>query len=292
MVIFVCKNGVLPGGAGLANRPLTPCVQRNRCPFLALALLIWLLLLPACVTWPGPQPASRRFDFASDTFAYPNELKWEYAWNSNGEWVSHRREPPPGYALHCFVVARSARQFFEFARFDPHEPVASEAAYRRTIREVLSREPRTSRRNSARIVIPGYPSLRSFSEAHETLLKDECGGAFQSYIQRGNWRMVFPVSRKHQEEVADRLLEHLTGNHTPIVHLFTFPQLGINHAMLVFDGATNLTRIDFACYDPNQPEAPVTITFDRRTRTFLLPPSSYFPGGRVDAYEVYWKWNY
>lgn len=292
MDICLRKNRAFPSGSGFPSRSRVPGAEKGRSALLALSLLVWLILLPACATWPGTRTASRQFEFASDTFAYPNELKWEYARDENGEWSSRRREAPPSYALHCFVVARSARQFFEFARFDPQQPLASADTYRRLIREVVSRNPRKDCGREPRVVIPGYPNLRSFSEAQGALLKEECGGALQSYVQRGNWRMVFPMSRKNQEQVANRLLDQLAGNHTPIVHLFTFPQLGINHAMLVFAASTNSTRIDFTSYDPNQPEAPVTITFDRRTRTFLLPPSSYFPGGQVDAYEVYWKWNY
>ena len=45
--------------------------------------------------------------------------------------------------------------------------------------------------------------------------------------------------------------------------------------------------IRFAAYDPNAPDAPATLSYDRATRTFTLPHNTYFRGGRVDVYEIY-----
>lgn len=252
-----------------------------------------LLLLSGCATAPKADPAPGRvFNFQRDTFAYPNELVWEYFYNTNGVWTSRRREPKPSYSLHCVVVARSARQFFDYTRFDPQQPVADEATYRRLIRRVMGINPRRRISPDQRIVIPGYADLREFSRAHESLLKKECGGAWQSYVQRGHWRMIFPFSRHKEELVAKQLLEELQRHHPPIVHLVRFPSLQINHAILVFASEESPQEIRFRCYDPNHPSGPVQLTFDRQTRTFKLPANDYFPGGRVDVYEIYNRWDY
>jgi len=237
-------------------------------------------------------PDARGFDFQKDTFAYPNELVWEYHYDAAGKWTTHRREPKPTYTLHCFVVARSARQFFENARFAPELPRATEATYRRLIRRVVSVNPRRPLPETRRIVIPGYADLRAFSDAQEKLLKAGCGGAWQSYSQRGNWRMVSPFTRHQQQRMAERLQAHLTPNHPLIVHLVRFPQLTINHAVVIFDVKETDQGLQFVIYDPNQPEKPGTLQYERATRTFLFPANSWFPGGRVDVYEVYWKWDY
>src|SRR6266540_2883380 len=63
----------------------------------------------------------------------------------------------------------------------------------------FSRNPRKASPREQRIVFPGYPSLRAFSEAQEALLKAELGGAWRCYFLRSHWRMVFPVWRAHQE---------------------------------------------------------------------------------------------
>src|SRR6185369_2464339 len=149
---------------------------------------------------PGklPPPQTRLFDFQKDTFAFANELVWVYEYDANGNWTTHNRDPKPTYSLHCFVLARSARQFFLNARFDPNLPVADEASYRHLIRQVVASSPRKRRAEDRKIVIPGYADLRTFSRENENLLKSECGGGWQSYFQRGHWRMIFPFSRSHQ----------------------------------------------------------------------------------------------
>ena len=65
----------------------------------------------------------RRFEFERDTFAFPNELVWEYHFDAaTGTTAARRRVPPPEYALRCFVLVRAARQFLYHARFDPTAP--------------------------------------------------------------------------------------------------------------------------------------------------------------------------
>ncbi len=262
--------------SGLAN-------QRVRLLWVSLLLLV---LLSGCAT--APAGADRRvFDFYSDSFAYPNELLWVYEYDAEGNWTTRQREPKPTYAQHCFVVARSAQQFLNCVRFALELPPADEATYRRLIRKVVATSPRTRLSDKEKIVIPGYANLREFSQFQETLLKEESGGAWQSYFQRGHWRMVFPFSRHHQESTAHELLQRVHGGETAVLHVVRFPQLTINHAVLVYDAAVSDDGITFSIYDPNRPEVPAVLNYDRATRTFNLPANLYFNGGRVDIYAVY-----
>jgi hypothetical protein len=250
---------------------------------------IWvacLLLFAGCAT-SHPPAGARPFNFQTDTFAFPNELVWEYHFDDAGRWVHQRRKPDPDYTHHCFVVVRSARQFFQNARFAPAQPQADEATYRRLIRSVVSIDPRRDLADSEKVVIPGYANLHEFSAGQERLLKEECGGAWHSYFQRGHWRMVFPFSRSNQERSAELLISDLKENRPPIVHVVRFPQLTINHALLLFDVKETDKEIVFSAYDPNRPESPKALTFDRSRRTFFFSGNDYFPGGRVDVYEVY-----
>jgi hypothetical protein len=262
--------------------------------FLFFAVLILVsAMLCGCV---GPRTETtlphRRFDFQKDTFAYPNELRWIYGYDANGKWVSHNREPAPTYWLRCFVVTRSARQFFLNAKFAPQSPMADEATYKRLIKQVVSTNPRRTLPEAKKIIIPGYPDLRTFSKAHEKLLKAECGGQLDSYFQRGHWRMVMGFSRKGQERMAQELLNHIGQNQPVVAHIVRFPTLKINHVLLLFDAKETEKQIAFSAYDPVDAERPTTLTFDRTSRSFLLPTNEYFEGGRVDVYEVYHKWNY
>ncbi len=238
-------------------------------------------------------PAVRGFDFDRDTFAYANETKWSYAVDpATGCQVSTPRVPEPDYTLHCFVVARAARQFWLHAHFDPSLPEPDAAMCRQLILTVVSRSAQTASPAERKVLIPGYRGLREFSQAQEALLKAHCGGAWRSYFQRGNWRMTFPFSRGHQASEAARLTTALRQGKPLVVHALRFPQLTINHAVLLFGAVETAGGISFQAYDPNVPEREVPLTFDRATRTFSLPPLHYFAGGRVDVYEIYRGWVY
>jgi RNase P protein component len=246
-----------------------------------------LLLGAGCASVPQTGSSARVFSFPEDTFAYANELRWEYAYDEDGNWTHRPRDQRPEYAQHCFVMARSAKQFFLHARFDPGQPAVSRDTYRRLVRQVVRASPRRLTPPEKRVVLPGYESLRAFSGDHEDMLKAECGGAWQSYLQRGNWRMVFPFSRSHQEKTALRLAGELEGGHVAVVHLARFPRLTINHAVVLFAVERSGTEIRFAVYDPNNVDEATELAYDSCDRTFYFPANTYFFGGRVDVYEVY-----
>ncbi len=252
-------------------------------------IVLLLILVTGCVSSSGSKGPStpRQFNFSTDTFSYSNGLVWEYRYDDQGKWTSRRRDPRPAYSQHCFVVSRSACQFFENAEFKPQEAKADEATYRRLIAEVVASSLRKPRGAEEKIVIPGYTDLRSFSADYGSLLQAECGGAWRCYFQRGNWRVVFPFSRTQQARVADQLQEQLKKHGAIVVHLVRFPQLSINHAVLIYEARSGPEQIEFVTYDPNDNGAPTTITYKRKERTFYLPYNSYFEGGRVDVYSIY-----
>ena len=242
------------------------------------------------MTSPAAQ-RTPRFQFDRDTFAFANELVWDYRLDPGaGTMTTFCNDPPPAYTHRCFVMARSARQFWHHARFDPSLPVADAPTYRRRIREVVSRSPRRTCPPAERIVIPGYDGLRSFSAAQEPLLKAGCGGAWQSYFVRSHWRMVFPVHRWQQERTARRLAKRLAAGTPAIIHIFQFPRVTINHGIVLYDVAETPSALRFAAYDPNVPSRPAELSYDRAARAFILPRNHYWAGGRVKVVEVYRGW--
>lgn len=104
--------------------------------------------------------------------------------------------------------------------------------------------------------------------------------------------MILPFSRHHQEQMASQLVIDLKANIPPVVHVVRFPQLSINHSVLLFGAHETEQDIRFDAYDPNNPFKPVTLTYDRKTKTFSFPGNDYWRGGRVDIYEVYRGWAY
>jgi hypothetical protein len=257
------------------------------------ALLVALLLLAAGCASSPKHSFSRPFTFGEDNFAYANELVWEYEFDdATGKMTHRKRVPPPEYTHHCFVVARAAKQFFQNARFEPSLPRADDKTYRKLVRQVVAVSPRKVLPDDRKIVIPGYTNLFEFSRSRAKVLQDECGGAWRSYFQKGHWRMIFPLTRAHQERMSRQLLDSLRRNRPAVVHVVRFPSLAINHSLVVFDAEESSEEIVFRAYDPNHPEKPSPLTYNRGTRRFELPRNPYFVGGRVDVYEIYHAWNY
>jgi hypothetical protein len=242
---------------------------------------------PAAST-PAGGDSARTFRFDRDTFTFANELVWEYRLDpATNRMTSVWSDPPPTYSHRCFVMVRSARQFLYHARFEPAQPVADSSTYRALIRQVVARNPRRPGAEAERIVIPGYASLRAFSQAQTACLKAECGAAWQCYFLRSHWRMVFPVWRAHQEQVARQLRQVLRVRPAPIVHLFRFPRITINHGIVLFGATESDAEIRFDAYDPNIPDHPVPLVYDRAARTFSFPRNHYWAGGPVSVIEIY-----
>jgi hypothetical protein len=232
-----------------------------------------------------------RFDFMRDSFAFANELVWEYQMDAaTGKRIFGARNPKPEYAHRCFALARVTRQFFYHAWFAADQPVATDESYRQRVCAVIARNPRTSCKSEERIIIPGFAGLREFSRAHEKLLKIECGGAWRSYFLRSHWRMIFPFSRAHQTRTAVALAAALKKNHLPIVHLVKFPALTINHAIILFGVTETGPGLEFESYDPNNSESPEQLTFDRTPQTFFLRANSCWPGGKLNVSHICRSW--
>lgn len=235
------------------------------------------------------QKIPRRFEFARDTFAFANELLWEYRFDATTDKMNFsKRQPKPDYAHRCFVLTRAARQFLYHAVFDAEQKIAGDEIYRRLIKKILSQNPRTPSENP--VVVPGFSGLREFSAAKENLLKSECGGAWRSYVLRSHWRMLFPISRGHQNDTAKNLFSKIQNQFSPIVHLVKFPSLTINHGMILFGATEAENEIQFSAYDPNLPEQPARLIFNRAARTFFLPSNSYWAGGELNVIEIFRNW--
>ena len=235
----------------------------------------------------------RSFQFERDTFAFPHELVWQYHFDPvTGAMTTFNTDPPPTYYHRCFVMVRSTRQFFYHARFEPEKPAAEQGTCRRLVRDIVSRSSRRKCAESERIVIPGYDGLRSFSKAHEPLLKAELGGPWQSYFLRSHWRMIFPVHGWQQKRMAEKLKRSLPRRGLTLVHLFRFPRITINHGIVLYGLKESEQTMEFEAYDPNIPEHPVKLVYERKRRVFTFAPSRYWGGGTLSVIEIFSDWPY
>jgi len=235
----------------------------------------------------------RRFQFERDTFAYHHELVWKYHFDpQSGAMTTFKADPPPAYYHRCFVMVRATRLFFDYSRFAPELPLADAETYRKLVREVISRNPRRSCPDAERIVIPGYENLRAFSQAHEAVLKAECGAAWESYFLRSHWRMIFRVSGRFQEKMAEKLKRSLAKRGLALVHLYRFPRITINHGIVLYRFADSGQVIEFEAYDPNIPEHPVTLVYEKNRRVFTFAPNIYWGGGVLSVMEIFTAFPY
>ena len=236
---------------------------------------------------------ARHFQFERDTFAFAHELVWKYHFDPvTGAMTTYNADPPPTYYHRCFVMVRATRLFFDYARFAPELPPADEQTCRKLIREIVSRNPRRTCAESERILIPGYDGLRSFSQAHEALLKAECGAAWESYFLRSHWRMIFRVYGRFQEKMAEKLKRSLQKRGVSLVHLFRFPRITINHGIVLYDFTESEQQIEFEAYDPNIPAHPVKLVYERNRGAFTFAPSIYWGGGVLSVMEIFCDWPY
>jgi hypothetical protein len=102
--------------------------------------------------------------------------------------------------------------------------------------------------------------------------------------------MLLPISRAHQTRTAAQLVAAIRRNESPIIHLVLFPQLTINHGLVLFDATETGDAIRFQAYDPNDPETPTLLSFDCAAQTFFLPANRYWAGGKLDVIEIYRSW--
>ena len=58
-------------------------------------------------------------------------------------------------------------------------------------------------------------------------------------------------------------------------------------AVLAWQFEQRGNEIEFLCYDPNMGAQTTVIHYDTVTRAFSLPANHYFPGGKLNVYEVY-----
>jgi len=246
------------------------------------------LLLGACATGPllapdfdgsaGEGARTPDFAFAGDTFAFPNLIRARH----------------PGvddlYANYCFVLARGLRQFSQFARFDPGLPKLDHAGYRELVERVAARAPwAPALPPGERVVIPGYANLREFSRAEEGAVKEGLGPRFWTLWHWTNWRAAFLVTRAHQEGVARELVAELRAGRLVQLLVTNLPKIELNHTVVAFEARDTARGIEFVVWDPNDPDAPGLIQYDREERRFWATRLHDTEPGPIRAFRMYYS---
>lgn len=248
-------------------------------------VLCLMLVFTGCATAPpieqsAPRPRSgAALRFGVDTFAFRNDIRWKN----------------PGkidmYANYCFVMARAVTQFHRFARFAPELPRVEPPVYTRLVSEVVARAPWEEPLPPAhRVVIPGYASLYEFSAAQEAAVKAGLGGFVWTFVHWTNWRVVFPVTSGQQERVARETLAELDAGRMVQLLVTNLPKVELNHTVIAYDYRIYEGRfLEFMVYDPNEPDEPGWVAFDRAERTFFASGVYDTQPGEIRAFRMYYS---
>ena len=247
--------------------------------------LSWLLLvvsgcasvapMDVVLRQAAPSPSIR---FGVDTFAFRNESR------------SKNAGKPDLYANYCFVMTRGVVQFRRFARFDPTAPRLEPAAYTKRVRQVVARPLWADALPlDDRVVIPGYASLFEFSRDQEAAVKAGLVGRFWTWVHWTNWRVAFPVPRAQQERVVRETLVDLAGREPVQLLVTNLPTWELNHSVVAYDYAVNGDgNVELVVYDPNDPDTPGRITFDRTQRRFIATQVFDTKPGPIRAFRMYY----
>ena len=246
-----------------------------------LGVLGVLALASGCATAPAaPPPASAgpaAFTFGADTFAFRNEIRERHP--------DHEREL---YANYCFVLARSLRQFYQAARFDPEVPRLTRAEYAERVRKIVARPAwAPPLPTHERIVIPGYAHLRAFSASEEAAIKEGLGGPVGTWLHWTNWRVTFPVTRAHQATVAEDAVRELEAGRLVQLLVTNWPTPELNHTVVAYRVDDRHDRLDFTIWDPNEPDRPGVLTFDRIAQRFWATEMYAVRPGVIRAFRMY-----
>jgi hypothetical protein len=253
-----------------------------------LAVIVVAVLAAACAPAPS-RPAAivapvvttvPAFSFETDTFAFPNK-------------IAARNPGVPGlYAHHCFVLARSIRQFHQFARFDATEPRVEPAQYERLVRAVVSRAAwRPPLPFEERVVIPGYANLREFSAAQERAVKAGLGGPFWTWLHWTNWRVTYDnLPPGHQDAVLHQILDELDAGRLVQLLVTNWPKPELNHTVVAYGYRRGATGLDLTVWDPNDPDAPGTVTFEAAQQRFWATRVYDTEPGTIRVFRMYYSW--
>lgn len=233
------------------------------------------------------------FRFNQDTLGFTNSTVFAYAGGQKSLRKEEAEKERP-YTRRCFVMSRTALQFYKFARFDPRSAPLDDKALAARLRLIASQPPwYPALSPNERIVFPGYANLRALSKAHAETFQENIGLGWPTYARIGNFRMFFRRDDdRYQERTHENLNAALARGEFFVAYLSDYPHFRINHAVLVYarKPARQPGGIErYLAYDPNHADAPRELKWSPTMKIFNYEKDEEFVGGFTRVYQVYGK---
>jgi len=135
---------------------------------------------------------------------------------------------------------------------------------------------------------PGFDGLRSFSKAHELLLKPNAAGNGNRIFLRSHWRMVFPTPKRHQNRSRNNSCGSSARRAVCRSCIpFAFPSAVVNHGMVVYGMTESEREIQFEAYDPEHSGACRRNSSSASKLAFNFPPRLLGREGLLSVIEIY-----
>ena len=142
-----------------------------------------------------------------------------------------------------------------------------------------------------RIVIPGYRNLREFSAAQEALVKAALGGRFWTLVHWTNWRVTYTnLPPEHQLHVLDEIRTELAAGRLVQLLVSNWPKPELNHTVIAYAYRSQPTGLDLIVWDPNDPAAPGTVTFQTEHQRFWATSVYDTEPGTIRVFRMYYSW--
>jgi hypothetical protein len=104
--------------------------------------------------------------------------------------------------------------------------------------------------------------------------------------------MIFPTPPWYRKWMVKKIRDSLPRRGLTLVHLFRFPRITINHGIVLYGLTESERQIEFEGYDPNIPEHPVKLLFEKQSQQFTFAANRYWGGGELKVFEIYADWPY
>jgi hypothetical protein len=232
-------------------------------------------------------------DFKRDTLAFANYTVFAYDNGRIARYSGAGKKKSDRYTRRCFVMSRTVWQFRKFARFDPKSAPLNDKELAARVRAVTGEKPwHAALPPAQRIVFPGYRDLRSMSVARRTVLQENIGLGWPTYLRPGNGRMFYQHDPNYQMKTHADLNAALQRGEFFVAYLSDYPTLHINHSVLIYKRGRNRSKDGedrYLVYDPNHPDGPRELKWSPATRAFDFQKDEEFVGGFTRVFQVYGK---